>query len=117
MAEAWTVQKVFVVLGLFLLAGLFEIAGGWLIWKHIREGKPWWWSVVGGVILVAYGFIPTLQPLDDFGRIYAVYGGIFILLSFGWVAALDGFKPDLGDYIGSLIALIGVLVCLFWPRT
>ena len=47
MAEAWTVQKVFVVLGLFLLAGLFEIAGGWLIWKHIREGKPWWWFMFG----------------------------------------------------------------------
>ena len=33
---------------------------------------------------MAYGFIPCLQPMSDFGRIYAVYGGFFIVLSFVW---------------------------------
>ena len=31
------------VTGLFLAAGLAEIAGGWLVWETIRDGKPWWW--------------------------------------------------------------------------
>lgn len=62
------------------------------------------------------GFIPCLQPTDSFGRIYAAYGGFFIVLSFlfGW--ALDGDKPDLGDVIGGTIALAGVFVVMFWPR-
>ena len=62
------------------------------------------------------GFIPCLQPTDSFGRIYAAYGGFFIVLSFlfGW--ALDGDKPDLGDVIGGSIALAGVFVVMFWPR-
>ena len=54
--------------------------------------------------------------MDDFGRLYAIYGGFFILLSFAWGFFLDGLKPDLGDWVGSAIALAGVLVIMFWPR-
>lgn len=113
----WTVGAVFASIGLFLLAGFAEVGGGWLVWQTIREEKPWWWACIGSLVLVAYGFIPTLQPAQlTFRRAFAVYGGFFIILSyaFGWV--LDGNKPDVGDWVGSSIALAGVLVALFWPR-
>ena len=77
------------------------------------QGKPWWWALCGSAALVAYGFVPCLQPLTDFGRLYAVYGGFFIALSYAW-ARLDGCA-DAGDVIGGCIALTGVLVALFWP--
>ena len=38
----------------------------------------------GGAVLVAYGVVPCFQPISDFGRLYAVYGGFFILLSYVW---------------------------------
>lgn len=38
----------------------------------------------GGIVLVVYGIVPCLQPISDFGRLYAVYGGFFILLSYLW---------------------------------
>lgn len=79
------------------------------------QGKPWWWALCGSAALVAYGFVPCLQPLTDFGRLYAVYGGFFIALSYAWGAAFDGFALDAGDVIGGCIALAGVLVALFWP--
>ena len=63
------------------------------------------------------GFVPTLQPLSDFGRLYAVYGGLFIAMSYGWGYVFDGMKPDLGDLIGSILALLGVCIALFWPRS
>ena len=47
---------------LFILAGCAEIGGGWLIWQTLRVGRPWWWSIAGGLILVLYGIIPTWQP-------------------------------------------------------
>ena len=59
----------------FVLAGLFEIGGGYLIWLWIREGKSIWYAVLGAVILVLYGIIPTLQPAN-FGRVYAAYGEV-----------------------------------------
>ncbi len=63
-----------------------------------------------------YGFIPTLQPTSNFGRLYAVYGGFFIVLSYFWGWAVDGHSPDTGDYIGASVALAGVALAFFWPR-
>lgn len=116
----WTAVTVLQAISVFCLAGCAEIIGGWMVWVAIRGNsggrKPWWYALIGSLILVAYGFLPTLQPTDSFGRVYAVYGGFFIVLSFlfGWW--LDGDKPDIGDSIGGAIALAGVLVVLFWPR-
>ena len=84
--------------------------------KAIREGKPFWWAICGCIVLIAYGFIPTLQPTDSFGRVYAVYGGFFIVGSFLWGWLLDGDRPDKGDIIGGCISWVGVLLILFWPR-
>ncbi|ANB59788.1 hypothetical protein GFC30_2178 [Anoxybacillus amylolyticus] len=69
---------------LFLLAGFAEIGGAYLIWLWLRESKPVWYGVIGGVILVAYGIIPTLQQFPSFGRVYAAYGGVFVVLSVLW---------------------------------
>jgi small multidrug resistance family-3 protein len=104
------------VSGLFLAAGLAEISGGWLVWKAVREGAPRWWAACGALVLAAYGFIPCLQPIDDFGRLYAAYGGIFIGMSFAWARVVDGMALDRGDVIGSAVALIGVAIVLLWPR-
>ena len=104
------------VSGLFFAAGLAEIGGGWLVWKAVREGAPRWWAACGALVLAAYGFIPCLQPIDDFGRLYAAYGGIFIGMSFAWARVVDGMALDKGDVIGSAVALIGVAIVLLWPR-
>lgn len=79
---------------LFVLAGLCEIGGGYLIWLWLREGKGWEFAVIGAVILVLYGIIPTLQPAN-FGRVYAAYGGIFIFMALLWGWQIDKISPDL----------------------
>ncbi len=100
----------------FLLAGLLEIGGGYLIWLWIREGKPMIYAVLGAIVLIAYGIIPTFQPAN-FGRVYAAYGGVFIVLSILWGWGVDGIKPDKFDLIGGCIALIGVIIIMYWPRS
>ena len=92
----WTTPTVLYVSLLFFAAGLAEIGGGWLVWQAARENQPRWWAVAGSIILMIYGFLPTLQPLDDFGRLYAVYGGVFIGMSFAWGYLVDGIVPDRG---------------------
>ena len=67
------------------------------------------------MILVLYGIIPTFQPAN-FGRVYAAYGGVFIVLSTMWGWKIDGMTPDRFDIIGGIIALIGVAVIMYWPR-
>ncbi len=99
----------------FVLAGLFEIGGGYLIWLWLREGKSIWYAACGAVVLVLYGIVPTLQKAN-FGRVYAAYGGVFIVLSILWGWRVDGKAPDKFDLLGGLIALVGVFVIMYWPR-
>lgn len=99
----------------FLLAGLCEIGGGYLVWLWLREHRSIWLAVVGAAVLILYGVIPTLQPAN-FGRVYAAYGGVFIALSLLWGWWIDGIRPDKFDVLGGLIALVGVLVIMYWPR-
>ncbi|MDP2659440.1 MAG: YnfA family protein [Dehalococcoidia bacterium] len=101
---------------LFVLAGLAEIGGGWLVWQWLRVGRPWPLGLVGALVLVTYGVVPTFQASPHFGRVYAAYGGMFIILSLLWGRVFDGFKPDRWDLIGATICLVGVSVIFFSPR-
>ena len=99
----------------FILAGLFEIGGGYLVWLWIRESKSWVYGLTGLIVLALYGFIPTLQPAH-FGRVYAAYGGVFIVLSLIWGWKVDGIQPDRFDVIGASLALLGVVIMMYTPR-
>jgi len=101
----------------YLLAGLCEIGGGWLVWQALRCGRPAFWAALGAALLSAYGFVAALQPVADFGRAFALYGGYFVVMSVAWGAALDGFKPDRGDFVGCALVLAGVAVMTAWPRS
>ncbi|MDT3699551.1 MAG: YnfA family protein [Thermincola sp.] len=101
---------------LFILAGLAEIGGGYLVWLWLREAKPLWYGGIGSLILVLYGVIPTFQKFPNFGRVYAAYGGVFIILSVLWGWGIDRKPPDLYDWIGAAICLLGVSVMLWIPR-
>lgn len=100
---------------LYIFAGLAEIGGGWLVWGWLRNGKGLLWGLLGGAVLFVYGVIPTLQTEPAFGRVYAAYGGIFIVLSILWGRVVDGWRPDQFDLIGAGIALMGVAI-IIWGR-
>ncbi|MBU3160339.1 YnfA family protein [Clostridium frigoris] len=101
----------------FIVAGIFEIGGGYLIWICLRDGKSLWYGIFGGVALIVYGVIPTLQPPSaNFGRVYATYGGIFIVLSILWGWKIENIIPDKFDLIGGIIAVIGALIIMYAPR-
>jgi small multidrug resistance family-3 protein len=102
-------------LAVFLLAGVCEIGGGYLIWLWLKEGRSAWLGLAGGVILAFYGVVATWQA-SGFARVYATYGGIFIVLSLLWAYIADGFVPDKFDVIGAALALVGVCIIFYAPR-
>ncbi|MFZ1978327.1 MAG: YnfA family protein, partial [Bacteroidota bacterium] len=81
----------------------------------LKENKPPWYGIIGGIVLAIYGVIATLQTAN-FGRVYATYGGVFIVMSLLWGWKVDQFIPDRFDIIGAFIALIGVAVMFYAPR-
>ncbi len=103
-------------IALFVIAAIAEIGGAWLVWQGVREHKGWVWAGLGVIALGVYGFVATLQPDPNFGRILAAYGGVFVAGSLAWAMALDDFKPDRWDLLGAGICLIGVAVIMYAPR-
>ncbi len=102
---------------LFVLAALAEIGGAWLIWQGVREHRGLLFIGAGVVALGLYGFVATLQPDANFGRILAAYGGVFVAGSLAWGMVVDKFRPDRWDIIGAVVCLIGVAVIMYGPRS
>ncbi|MEU2026988.1 YnfA family protein [Streptomyces sp. NPDC016469] len=103
-------------IALFAVAALFEIGGAWLVWQGIREHKGWVWIGAGVIALGLYGAVATLQSDDNFGRILAAYGGIFVAGSIAWGMVADGYRPDRFDTLGALVCLAGMAVIMYAPR-
>ncbi|WP_228991972.1 YnfA family protein [Streptomyces sp. DH8] len=103
-------------LALFAVAALFEIGGAWLVWQGIREHRGWIWIGAGVIALGLYGVVATLQSDDDFGRILAAYGGIFVAGSIAWGMVADGYRPDRFDVVGALVCLAGMALIMYAPR-
>lgn len=106
---------------IYIVAGILEIGGGYLYWIALRthqasKGRIALLCILGTIVLTGYGLVPTFQPIETFGRTFAIYGGFFILLSFLWAYLFEGTKMDAGDGIGCAIAMIGVLTIWFYPR-
>ncbi len=101
---------------LFLLAALAEIGGAWLVWQGVREQRGLVFVGAGVLALGAYGFVATLQPDPNFGRILAAYGGVFVAGSLLWGMLVDGFRPDRWDVAGAALCLSGVAVIMYAPR-
>jgi len=101
---------------LFVLAAVAEIGGAWLVWQGVRENRGVVFMALGVMGLGAYGFVATLQPDADFGRILAAYGGVFVAGSLLWGMVVDGFRPDRYDLWGAGICLVGVAIIMYAPR-
>ncbi|WP_041303978.1 YnfA family protein [Mycolicibacterium rhodesiae] len=101
---------------LFVLAALLEIGGAWLVWQGVREQRGLAWIGAGVIALGAYGFVAAFQPDPHFGRVLAAYGGVFIAGSLLWGMVADGFRPDRWDFIGAVVALVGVGIIMYSPR-
>jgi small multidrug resistance family-3 protein len=115
--EELEMERLIAISALFVLAGLCEIGGGYLVWGWMRESKPLFWALFGAAILAAYGIVAALQPISEFGRVYAAYGGIFIALSLAWGVVVDGFRPDRYDLLGALICVTGVVIMVAPSRS
>ena len=100
---------------LFVVAGLCEIGGGYLMWQWWRHGAALAVGAMGAALLVVYGVVPTYQAAP-FGRVYAAYGGVFVVMSMLWGWWIDGHRPDQWDVIGAVLCLAGVFIIMYMPR-
>jgi small multidrug resistance family-3 protein len=101
---------------LFIAAAIAEIGGAYLVWIAVKESRGVLIGALGVLALGLYGVVAAFQPSQEFGRVLAAYGGVFIVGSMAWGMAFDGFRPDRFDVVGAAVCLVGVGVIMYAPR-
>lgn len=101
---------------LFGVTAIAEIVGCYLPWLVLKHGKPGWLLLPAALSLGVFAWLLTLHPTAA-GRTYAAYGGVYITVAIGWLWAVEGIRPSLWDVLGSLIALAGMAIIMFAPRS
>jgi small multidrug resistance family-3 protein len=101
----------------YTLAALCEIGGCFAFWAWLRLGKQSLWIVPGIVSLVLFALALTRVEAAAAGRVYAAYGGIYIVSSLLWLWIVERTRPDHWDLMGAGICLAGAAVILFGPRS
>ena len=71
----------------------------------------------GMASLALFAWLLTLSSAEHAGRAYAVYGGVYIVASLGWLWIVEGFRPDRWDLIGAAVCLAGAAIILWMPRS
>ena len=102
--------------GLFIITALAEIVGCYLPYLWLREGKTIWLLAPAALSLAAFVWLLTLHPAAA-GRVYAAYGGMYIFMAILWLWAIEDIRPTTWDIVGASVALIGMTIIMFAPRT
>ena len=102
--------------GLFIITALAEIIGCYLPYLWLREGKTIWLLAPAALCLAAFVWLLTLHPTAA-GRVYAAYGGMYIFMAILWLWAIEDIRPTTWDIVGASVALIGMAIIMFAPRT
>ncbi|ARD45502.1 YnfA family protein [Colwellia sp. PAMC 21821] len=106
----------FKTIALFALTAVAEIVGCYLPYLWLKEDKSILLLIPAAASLALFAWLLTLHP-SAAGRVYAAYGGVYIFVAILWLWGVDGIKPSLWDIVGGSVALMGMAIIMFAPRT
>jgi small multidrug resistance family-3 protein len=94
---------------LFFITALAEIIGCFLPWLWLKKGASMWLLLPAALSLGLFVWLLTLHPAAS-GRVYAAYGGVYVLTAMLWLRVVEGVRLSAWDWSGALIALSGMLI-------
>lgn len=101
--------------GLFIVTAIAEIVGCYLPYLWLKHNKPIWLLIPAAFSLGLFAWLLSLHPTAA-GRVYAAYGGVYILVALFWLWFVDGIRPTMWDFVGSFVAITGMAIIMFSPR-
>jgi len=102
-------------IALFFITALAEIVGCYLPYLWLKQDKSILLLIPAAISLALFAWLLSLHPTAS-GRVYAAYGGVYILVAVLWLWGVDGIKPTAWDIVGALVALLGMAIIMFGPR-
>ncbi|HBC01924.1 YnfA family protein [Stutzerimonas kunmingensis] len=103
-------------LGLFVITAIAEIVGCYLPYLWLKQGKSIWLLLPAALSLALFAWLLSLHPTAA-GRVYAAYGGVYVGVALVWLWLVDGVRPTLWDLLGCAVAMLGMAIIMFAPRT
>ena len=64
------------------------------------------------VALALFAFLLTRSESE-----FAAYGGVYVFAAILWLWLIDGVRPTSWDLIGSCVAIAGMAIIMFAPRS
>ena len=101
---------------LFLVTALAEIVGCYLPYLWLRQGKSAWLLLPAAASLALFAWLLTLHPTAA-GRVYAAYGGVYVVAAIFWLWSVGGVGPTDWGIVGAAVALAGMAIIMFGPRS
>lgn len=102
--------------GLFMVTAVAEIAGCYLPYLWLRQGRSAWVLVPGGLSLALFAWLLSFHPTAA-GRTYAAYGGMYVAVAVLWLWWIDRIRPDRWDLLGVAVTLVGMSIIAFGPHS
>ncbi|HEY0207716.1 YnfA family protein [Acerihabitans sp.] len=96
---------------LFMATAVAEILGCYLpgLWLKKQGGVLLLFPATASLVVFVY--LLTLHPAVS-GRVYAAYGGVYILTALLWLRFIDGVKLSPQDWLGAAVIFAGVMIML-----
>ena len=92
---------------LFFATALAEIIGCFLPYLWLRKDGSPWLLLPAALSLAVFVWLLSLHPAAS-GRVYAAYGGVYVVTALLWLRVVDGIKLSSLDWLGAGIALLGM---------
>ncbi len=97
---------------LFFVTALAEIIGCFLPFLWLRKGASAWLLFPAALSLALFVWLLTLHPAAS-GRVYAGYGGVYVVTAMLWLRFVDGVKLSHTDWLGAGVVLVGMLIIVY----
>lgn len=101
---------------LFMLTAVAEIVGCYLPCLWLKKAGSPWLLLPAALSLALFAWLLTLHPTAS-GRVYAAYGGVYIVVALLWLHWVEGVTLQMTDWLGAGIALIGMAVIVSGWKT
>ena len=103
---------IFQTLSLFFATALAEIIGCYLPYLWLKKDGSAWLLLPAAICLSVFVWLLTLHPAAT-GRIYAAYGGVYVVSALIWLRVVDGIKLSMFDIVGAGVALLGMSIIVY----